>query len=97
MHYRGKFTFLYIPHLAEEAELMLKNLLTYLHYLHSDIIYEYFMEEARVKVIGDKWDDENKRIIYDTDEFMKEDDGEDIGLERARLFLNEQKKQFEIV
>ena len=54
MRYRGDFTFLYLPHLAQEAELMMKNLLVYLHYQWGDDILLYFTDTAKEEAQGDK-------------------------------------------
>ena len=54
MYYCGEFIFLYMLHLVDEAELMMKNLLTYLYYLYGDEIYMYFTTEAREDLEGDK-------------------------------------------
>ena len=43
-----------MPHLAEEAELMMQNLLTYLRHIHKDDILLYFTEEANKDVKDDK-------------------------------------------
>ena len=82
---------MHVPYLAEEIELILKNLLIYLHHIHRDIIYEYFIEETRAEVIRDKYDEKNNRIICNMDKFIEEDDREDIGLEGAYQFMKEQK------
>ena len=83
MYYYREFTFLYMPHLADMAELMIKKLLTYLYNLYGDQIYMYFATEARENLEGDKWDVNTKQIAYDTDEYIEEDDQNDIGLVRA--------------
>ena len=95
MRYRGEFTFLYMPHLADEAELMMKNLLTYLQHQHGDQIYNYFTTEARGDLEGDKWDAKTNQIVCSTDEYMEEDDQDDIGLEGAQSYIEEQKQKME--
>ena len=89
MRYRGKFTFLYVLYLTEEAELMIKNLVTYLYHVNRDKIFDYFIEEAREEVQRDKQDAENNRIVCATNEFTEEEELDDIGLEGTQKFLSE--------
>ena len=95
MHYRGDFTFLYLPHLAQEAELMMKNLLVYLHHQQGDDILLYFIDTAKEEAQEDKWDRANNRIICITDEFMEEEEFDDIGLSGVQSFLKAQKNEME--
>ena len=57
-------------HLADEAELMMQNLLIFLRHKYGDNILLYFLEEAKEEVSGDKWDSGHNRIVYATDEFI---------------------------
>ena len=50
MRHRSEFTFLYVPHLADKAELMIKNLLTCLCHKNGNQIYEYFSNEEREEI-----------------------------------------------
>ena len=54
IYYHSEFAFLYMLHLADEAKLIIKNLLTYLQHQHRDKIYQYVTTEARDKLEGDK-------------------------------------------
>ena len=54
IHYRGEFIYIYMPHLTEEAELIMKNLYTFLKYQHGDDIDLYFIDTAKKKVEEDK-------------------------------------------
>ena len=44
---------------------------------------------------GDKWDENTNQIACATDEHMEEDDQDDIGLEGAQPFIQEQKQKIE--
>ena len=72
---------------------MMKNLLTYLQHKHGDQIYNYFTTEARGDLEGDKWDAKTNQIVCSTDEYMEEDDQDDIGLEGAQSHIEEQKQK----
>jgi len=48
MRYQGEFTYLFLPHLVEEAEFIIHNLILYLKYKHGKEILLYFTEEAKV-------------------------------------------------
>jgi len=50
MHYRGDFTVLYMPHLAEEAEIMLNNLIPFLQHKYSNEVSLYFTKTAKMKL-----------------------------------------------
>ena len=45
--------------------------------------------EAREELVGGKWDDKIKSIACTTNEFMEEDDEDDIGLEGNQVFMKE--------
>jgi len=62
MRYWGEFTYLYMPYLSEEAELMMKNLYTFLKHKYGEEIDLYFMDMAKQEVEGDKWDSNNNKI-----------------------------------
>ena len=76
-------------HLANEAEIMMKKLLTCLQHQHRDQIYSHFTTETREDLVGDKWDDKTKRIVRATNEFMEEEDEDDICLEGVQVFMKE--------
>ena len=54
MRYQEEYAFLYIAHIAEEAKLMMNNLLTYLYHNQGDSIYKYFTDSARKEMKGDR-------------------------------------------
>ena len=92
MRSRGDYTFLYMPHLAEEARIMMGNLIPYLCWKHTDAVLDYFLEESKADAHEGKWDPILKRVICATDNNMDDDDEEDgIGLKEAELFLKEEK------
>ena len=92
MRSRGDFTFLYMPHLAEEARIMMGNLIPYLRWKHSDLVLDYFLETAKADAKDNKWDPVLKRVICATDTNMDEEEEDDgIGLKEAKLFLTAEK------
>ena len=54
--WKGDFTYLTMPHIQEEAELMMSNLMPYLQNKHGDDILVYFTEEAKQMAMEDRWD-----------------------------------------
>ena len=44
---------LYMPHVVNEAELMLNNLLPYLRYMYREDVLALFMEDAKKEVKED--------------------------------------------
>ena len=47
MRYRGEFTFLFMPHLVEEAKIMMHNLIPCLRHYYREEILLYFTKEAK--------------------------------------------------
>ena len=69
----------------------MKNLFTYLKYQFRDKIDLYFTDTTKEEVAGDKWDHEKNRILCVTDEFIEEENFNNISLGEAQDFLKEQK------
>ena len=46
MRYRGEYAFLFMLHLVEEAEIMMYNLISYIHHKYRDKVIRFFIEEA---------------------------------------------------
>ena len=95
MRYRGDYIVLYMLYIATEAELMLNNLLLYLKHEYSDKILEYFTEVVKKESKDDQWDKENNRVVYAMDMILEEEGEDKLGLEEARVFINNQKKRIE--
>ena len=72
-----------------------KNLYTFLKHKYGEEVDLYFAEMAKQEAEGDKWDSDNNRIICATDEFIEEEEVDDIGL-GAKAFLENQKAQIEV-
>ena len=45
MRYRGEYTFLFILYLAEEAKIMMYNLILYMCYKYRNEVLRFFIEE----------------------------------------------------
>jgi hypothetical protein len=73
MSYWRDFIYIYMPHLADEAEIMMQNLLTFLRHKYGDDILLYFTKEAKEEAQGDKWNSKNNRVLCATDKFIEED------------------------
>ena len=90
--YKGDFTYLVMPHIEEEADLMMSNLLPYLRHIYGDDILPYFTAEAKEVSMEDKWDPVNKRVICMVDTNAEIEDDEDVlGFDEARKFLSKKK------
>ena len=81
------YNFQYMPHMEEEATLMMHNLIPVLKFTHGDTIEDYFYPESVEAAKNDRWDDEKKRVVCDTDINMEEaEEADDIGLSIALEF-----------
>ena len=81
-----------MPHLAEEARIMMGNLIPYLRHKYKDGVLDYFREEDKMDAKDDTWDDVHKRVICATDKHMDIEEQEDgIGLNEATKFLEAEK------
>ena len=56
----GGFCFLIMPHLRQEATMMLNNLLPYLRFKYSPAVESYFNQDTIDTNKNVEWDDENK-------------------------------------
>ena len=52
---------------------------------------------AREELEGDKWDNKTNSIVYAADEYIEEEDKEDISLEEAQSYIQEQQRKIEVV
>ena len=90
MSYKGDFTYLVMPHIEEEAELMMSNLLPFMRYEYGEDILDYFTSSAKELCMDDKWDPVTKRVICTVDINAEMDDEEDdLGFEEAMKFIKE--------
>ena len=81
-----------MPHIEEEADLMMSNLLPYLRHFYGEEVLQYFTAAAKEVSMEDKWDPVNKRVICTVDTNAEIDDEEDVlGFEEARKFLEKKK------
>ena len=92
MRYRGDFIFLYMYHLTKEAELIIKNLILFLKYKYGNEVLYYFTEKAKLDTTKDEWGSELKYINYKSDRYLEEEFKDEIGLDEAKLYVEEQKK-----
>lgn len=92
--HRGKFTYLCMPNLAKEAQLMMGNLMGYLRFKYGDGVKKYFTQETKIECDADIWDEEKKCVICNTDVNMElEEDQDEIELKEAMQFLEEERKK----
>ena len=80
-----------MPQLAEEAQMMLRNLIPFLRYKYSDKIDIFFKADALQSAEGATWDPELKRVVCQADSNLDklcdiEDDG--LGLQEAMDFIS---------
>ena len=81
MRYHRDYTILYMLHMAEEAELMLNNLIPYLQYEYGDEVLEYFTEAAKKEAKDYCWDKENQKVICATNIYTEEEEIDKLGIE----------------
>lgn len=95
LKHNGDHTYLVMPHIEEEAFLMMNNLIPYLKWKYkSDDVLLYFTEAEKEGAKHDKWDEATKRVVCLVDENAEnfEDDVDDVGYSEAKAFLEERKK-----
>ena len=94
MTYKGNFTYLVMPHIEEEAELMMSNLLPFMRYTYGDEVLEYFTASAKELSMDDKWDPVTQRVIcmVDINAEMEEEDDE-LGFKEAMQFIKERNEE----
>ena len=89
---RGDYTYLVMPHIEEEAALMMNNLLPFLRHEYGDGVLQYFTSTAQKLAKDDLWDPVQKRIICAVDTNAEMDDEEDpLGFDEAKRFIDSQK------
>ena len=88
--FRGDYTYLVMPHLEEEAELMMQNLLPYMRHVYGDEVLPYFTSSVIAIAKDDKWDPVENRVIcsIDTNAEMEEED-DFLGFKEAKEFIKE--------
>ena len=88
--YKGDFTYLVMPHIEEEAELMMSNLLPFMRFKYGDEVLEYFTSTAKEISMEDKWDPVANRVICSVDTIAEMDDEDDeLGFDEAIKFIKE--------
>ena len=78
-----------MPYLADEAELMIHNLILYLRYKHDNKVLLYFTKEAKQEVKEDGWNETSNRVIFVMDAFLEEEIEDNIGLLDIQSFIKE--------
>ena len=85
--------FQYMPHIAQEANMMMHNLIPYLRHTIGDDILPYFRSEAVKAAENFTWDEENHRVICPTDANMDQDEDDDpFELAAASTYVEEASK-----
>jgi hypothetical protein len=87
-----EYTFLFMLELAEEAKLIMHNLIPYLRYKYGNEILGYFINKAFEAAKEDSWDQNTKRVVCSMNGFMEEEEEDCIGLEEAQIYIKENKK-----
>ena len=82
---------LYIPYMAEEAEIILKNLILYFQYKYGEEVLLYFTESVKKEAQEDNWDEKNQRVVYPTDLYIEEEEEDKVGFKEAQVFITNQK------
>jgi hypothetical protein len=90
-HWRGGHVFHFMPQLADEAKMMLRNLIPFLRHEYSSKVDNYFTADAIQSAEGATWDPDLKRVVCQTDTNLDnlcdiEDDG--LGLQEAVAFIS---------
>ena len=80
--------FLIMPHLRNEATMMMNNLLPYLRFKYGKIVNKYFTQEAIDINANVTWDDEHKCVRSTVEDNVAEEEDDDfIGLGMAMKFV----------
>ena len=83
--------FQFMPHLSEEASMMMHNLIPYLKHVDGDVVEPYFSPEAVEVAKNYTWDEENHQLVCPTDVNMAvEEDQDPFGLSDATTYTAEQ-------
>ena len=88
MVYKEEFTYLVMPHIEEEAYLLMNNLMTFPRYEYSEDVLKYFTSTAKSLSINEFWDPDQKWVVctIDTNTGMKEEEDE-LGFDKALEFM----------
>ena len=79
--------FQFLPHVADEASMMIRNLIPYLQATAGEYVNRYFYMDAVNCMSGYTWDVENKCVICNTDNNMEEQEETDtFGLKAAETY-----------
>ena len=90
LQWKGDYTYLVMPHIKEEAEIMMSNLLLFLRHQYGDGVLKYFTSIAIEQSKDNRWDPVQKRVICAVDTNAELEDTDDtLGFEEARKFLKE--------
>ena len=94
IRWKGDYTYLVMPQLEEEADLMMNNLLPYLRHEYGDEVMDYFTSDAKEIAKDDKWDPISQRVICAVDRNAEMDDeDDDLGFAEAVKFLNDKEEE----
>ena len=92
--YKGDYTYLVMPHLEEEAELMMHNLLPYMRHVYGDDVLPYFTSTVKEIAKDDRWDPIENRVICAIDTNAElEDEDDSLGFTEAKKFLESKQSQ----
>ena len=90
------YHFQFMPHMAEEATMMMHNLIPVLTFFYGEEAKRYFHPEAVDAAKDDYWDDDLKRVVCSSDENMDADEDDDsIGLSVAIEFSKQAEKDLQ--
>lgn len=91
----GGYCFLVMPHLRQEATMMINNLLPYLRFKHGSTVESYFSQETIDCNRHVTWDDVNKRVKSTVEDNLNEDDEDEdfIGLGLAMKYKEAEAKK----
>lgn len=93
LRFLGDYTYLTMPRLKDEADIMMSNLLPYLRFVHGNEVDLYFTQSAKEACTDAVWDDVEKRVICGVDQNAEEEEEEDtIGFKEALAFVEKQKQ-----
>ena len=90
----GGIVFQFMPHLAEEAVMMMHNLIPYFRHHHGSDVENYFLSDAVQASQSLEWDEENHCVLCPTDANMDTaDDVDPFGLKDATSFVHQEMQQ----
>ena len=96
IQWKGDYTYLTMPHIEEEAEIMMSNLLPFLRHKYGDGVLKYFTSAAIEESKDDRWDPVQKRVICTVDTNAELDDDDDtLGFAEAKKYIDDRKAAIE--